>query len=513
MNNGSRKKNVMRNMFVGTFFQILSLLIGFVNRTFFIKLLGEEYLGVNTLFTNILTILSFAELGIGNAIIFNLYKPLANDDKKQVGLLLKFYRNTYYLIGAVMLISGLILTFFIPNLIENVPNIHESIYVIYILFLLDTVVSYFFSYRVAIIQADQKNYIVVKTIQCCKIIQIIIQIIVLYLTHNYYLYVILQLTCTIITYSYLSYKSKKMYEYTLEMPKEELPREEKLSIFSNVKALFVYKVGSVVLNGTDSIIISKYLGLAILGLYSNYLLIVNAFTQILSQVFNAFTASVGNLIAVDNKGRSKEIFDQLYYFTAFIYCIISVCLYLLFNDFINIWLGEKYLLSDLTVFAIVLHFYINGTQFAAFTYRQTSGLFMQYRFSPVIASVTNIVLSIVFAKSIGLAGVFFATSISRIISAGWIDPLIVYKNVFKENVIPFYGKYIFDVIKTIIIGYICFIISKNIIVVDMWTFILKGLVIGCMTVLLFLLTSCYKKEFKQLKDYGLTLIKRKGSAK
>lgn len=509
MNSTSRKKNVIKNMFVGTIFQIISLLMGFVNRTFFIKLLSEEYLGVNTLFTNILTILSFAELGIGNAIVFNLYKPLAEDDKKQVNLLLKFYRNTYSLIGIIMLVAGLILIPFIPDLIETMPNIRENIYVIYVLFLLDTVVSYFFTYRTAIIQADQKNYVVVKTVQSFKIGQIILQIILLYLTHNYYLYVILQLGCTICTFSYLAYKSKKMYPYTVKMPEENLPKKTSKSIFNNVKALFVYKISSVILNGTDSIIISKYLGLTVLGLYSNYLLIVSAITQVLSQVFNAFTASVGNLIAVDHEGRSKKVFDQLFYFTTFVYCIFAICLYLLFNDFITIWLGEKYLLSNMVVFSIVLHFYVNGTQFAAFTYRQTSGLFMQYRWSPVVASVLNIVLSIVWAKSMGLAGVFFATSVSRIVTAGWIDPLIIYKNVFKEKVSNYYLKYIFRFIKIMCFGVICYYASKFIVVTNILIFILKGLFISILSALLYLLTSSYEYEFKELKSIGLNLIKRK----
>lgn len=509
MNSSSRKKNVIKNMFVGTIFQVISLLMGFVNRTFFIKLLSAEYLGVNTLFTNILTILSFAELGIGNAIIFNLYKPLAEDDKTQVNLLLKFYRNTYSLIGMIMLVAGLILIPFIPNLIETMPNISENIYVIYVLFLFDTVISYFFTYRTAIIQADQKNYVIVKTVQSFKIGQIILQIILLYLTHNYYLYVILQLGCTICTYSYLAYKSKKMYPFTEKMPKENLPKKTSKSIFRNVRALFIYKISSVILNGTDSIIISKYLGLAVLGLYSNYLLIVSAITQVLSQVFNAFTASVGNLIAVDHEGKSKKVFDQLFYFTTFVYCIFSICLYLLFNDFINIWLGDKYLLSNLVVFSIVLHFYINGTQFAAFTYRQTSGLFMQYRWSSVVAAILNIVLSIVWAKSIGLAGVFFATSVSRIVTSGWVDSLVIYKNVFKERVGSFYLKYIFTFIKIMVFGVICYYASRFIVVNNVLMFIIKGLFISILSGTLFIITSLYTHEFKELKSIGLNLLKRK----
>lgn len=509
MNNTSRKKNVITNMFVGTLFQFVSLLIGFVNRTFFIKLLTEEYLGVNSLFTNILTILSFAELGIGNAIVFNLYKPLANDDEKQVNLLLKFYRDTYSLIGIVILIAGLILVPFLPHLIESMPNIKENIYLIYVLFLLDTVVSYFFTYRMAIIQADQKNYIIVRVVQSFKIVLVIIQIIQLYFTHDYYLYIILQLLNTIITYNYLAYKSKKMYPYTVKLPKENLPKKEARSIFKNVRALFINKVGSVVLNGTDSIIISKYLGLALLGLYSNYYLIINAMAQILSQVFNSFTASIGNLIAVDSQGKSKKVFDQLFYFVCFVYCVISICLYLLFNDFITIWIGEKYLLSDIVVFAIVLHFYINGTQFAAFTYRQTSGLFLQYRYNPLFASSLNIFLSIFLAKYIGLSGVFFATTISRLSTAGWIDALVIYREVFHDDVWTYYRKYFFRALKVLIIGVVCYFLSSRIIVTNVISFILKGIVIAFTSAILFILTSLHEPECKQLINIGLNLIRKK----
>ncbi len=512
MENSSRKKNVIKNMFVGTLFQLISLLMGFVNRTFFIKLLNEEYLGVNSLFTNILTILSFAELGIGNAIVFNLYKPLAQNDEEQVTLLMKFYRDTYSLIGIVILIAGLILVPFLPYLIESMPNIKENIYLIYILFLLDTVVSYFFTYRTAIIQADQKNYVIVRTVQTFKLILIFVQIIQLYLTHNYYLYVTLQLLNTIITYNYLAYKSKKMYPYTIKMPKESLPKKQQRSIFRNVKALFVNKIGSVILNGTDSIIISRYLGLAVLGLYSNYYLIINAMAQLLSQVFNAFTASIGNLIALDDKAKSKKIFDQLFYFVTFVYCVISICLYLLFNDFITIWIGEKYLLSNIVVFAIVLHFYINGTQFAAYTFRQTSGLFMQYRWSPILASFLNIFLSIFLAKHIGLSGVFFATTIARLSSGGWIDAFVLYREVFKEKVLPYYEKYYIRALKVLLIGVVCYYLTRWLVVENVLDFIVRGFLIAILSTLLFITTTFYEHEFKELKNVALNYLRKKRNA-
>lgn len=505
----SRKKNVVRNMFVGTSFQIISLILGFVNRTFFIRILGAEYLGVNSLFTNILTILSFAELGIGNAIVYNLYKPIAEGNEKRINVLLKFYRNTYSAIGIVMLVAGFVLIPFIPSLISETPNITENIYIIYVLFLLDTVVSYFFTYRTAIITADQKNYIVVRTVQIFKIVQIFVQIGLLYLTHNYYLYIVLQLLTTIITFSYLYFKSVKMYPFTRKMPNENLPKKEIKSIFDNVKALFVYKFGSVVLNGTDSIIISKYVGLVALGLYSNYYLIISALTQVLSQVFNAFTASIGNLLVSDDNKKSKEIFEHLFYFTVLVFCVCGMCLYFLFNDFISLWLGKEYLLSNLVIFAIVLHFYVNGVQFASFTYRQTAGLFMQYRWAPVIGALANIILSIVLVKIIGLAGVFFATSIARLITAGWIDPKIVYKHVLHSSVFSYFKKYFRYLITVGLVFIICYFVTRTIVVNTIFMFIIKGLILLILSSLLFIFFTSTMKEYKDLKYIGKSFIKKK----
>lgn len=504
----SRTKNVAINMLVGTMFQVISLVIGFINRTLFIKILSAEYLGINSLFTNILTILSFAELGIGNAIIFNLYKPLAKKDENKIKVLLNFYKKTYFKIGMFILIVGLILIPFLPNLISEMPDIKENIYFIYSLFLIDTVISYFFTYRTSLITADQKNYIIVRTVQVFKIFQIIMQIIILYFTRNYYLYIILQLVNTFITFSYLSYKSKKMYPYTEKLGSEQLSKKEKNNIYKNVKALFISKFGSVVLNGTDSIIISKYLGLTVLGLYSNYYLLLNAIAQILSQLFNAFTSSVGNLIASEEGEKSKQVFNQVFYFTEFVYCIICICLYLLFNDFVKLWLGKEYLLSNFVVFSIVAHLYVNGVQFAGFTFKNASGNFRYFRYAPIVASILNIVLSIVLAKKIGLAGVFIATLVSRASTATWIDPYIIYKQVFKTSVLEYFIKY-FKYLAIVVISFIpCYFISKVIVVTNAWVFIVKGIVLVITSMLIFILFTFKSNEFKSLKDRLKQFIKR-----
>lgn len=510
--NNSRTKNVLKNMWVGTFFQVISLLIGFVNRTIFIKILSAEYLGINSLFSNILTILSFAELGIGNAIVFNLYKPIANKDEKKINILLGFYKKTYFIIGMFMLVCGTILIPFIPKLINQMPNIEENIYIIYYLFLLDTVISYFFTYRTSIITADQKNYIIVKTVNIFKVFLIILQMVVLYFTHNYYLYIILQLANTLITFLYLSHKSKKMYPYTKKISNEKLPKKEKNEIFKNVRALFINKIGSVVLNGTDSIIISKYISLVALGLYSNYLLIISAITQILSQLLNSFTASIGNLNVEDNPEKKYKIFNLLYYFTIVIFGTIGVCLYVLLNDFVNIWLGKEYLLSSITVAAIVLHFYVNGVQFSTFTYRQTSGLFKEYKYSPIFAVVINIALSIILAKFIGLSGVFFATSITRLVTAGWIDPLIVHKKVFFKSVKTYFLKYLYYILVVVASLFIVELMSNFIVPTNIFMFILKGIIVLVLSVSFIVLFTFKTREFNEIKNmlinYMVKILKR-----
>ena len=507
MNDKSRVQNVVVNMGVGVIFQVISLVLGFISRTIFIRILGTEYLGLNSLFTNILTILSFAELGIGNAIIFNMYKPIADGDNTRLQKLINFYKKTYFKIGFVILLLGILISPLLPSIINEIPNTKESIYLIYLLFLIDTSISYFFSYKTALITANQKNYIVVMYTYLFRIVQIIVQLIVLYFTKNYVLYLVLQLMNTFLTNLFLSRKATKMYPF-LKNNKLVLEKGEQKNIFSNVKALFIYKFGSIILNGTDSIIISKMFGLDVLGLYSNYYLLLNAITLILSQVLNAFTSSIGNLIAKSEKEKERVVFYELYYFTFLLFGIIGICLYILFNDFVKVWLGHQYILSSFVVFSIVLHFYVNGVQFSTFTYRNTAGLFKKYKYASIIAVILNITLSVILGKYFGLAGVFLATSISRLLTSGIIDPVVVYKHILKENVSKYFIKYVTYLIIVIITYIITSSLVSFIEVSNIFTFILKGLVTFILTTILFILATYKTDEYKNVKTSIMSFFKR-----
>lgn len=437
----SRTINIAKNVWYGVVSQIINIVLSFISRTIFIYVLGIEYLGVNGLFTNILMLLSFAELGIGNAIIYGMYKPLAINDREKIKSLMRLYARAYKIIGLFVFIAGLIIIPFMDLIIKDTPQINESITVIYILFLLNTTLSYFFVYKKSIITADQKNYIILFYQQVFKIIQTIAQIFLLWITGEYIIFLCIQIISTLIDNIYMAHKANEMYPFLKEEKVERIDKEEQNAIFSNVKALFLYKFGSVVLNGTDNVIISAIIGITAVGLNSNYVLIISALTAIAGQIMNGFTASVGNLNAIGDKISKERAFDKIFFVSAWIYGFCTIGLFLFLNPLITIWMGEEFLFSNLAVFAIVLHFYINGIHFTAYTYRITMGFFTQGKWAPLAAAIINIILSIFLGNLIGIAGIFFATSIARFFTTGIVDPVLVYRIGFDKNPIKYYIKY------------------------------------------------------------------------
>ena len=413
-------------------------------RTVFIKTLSADYLGVNGLFTNILTILSFAELGIGNAIVFHMYKPLAMDDTEKLKSLMLLYKKAYRMIGMIVGVLGICAIPFMDIVISNPPNISENLIVIYLLFLFDTTSSYFFTYKKSIIIADQQNYIVEIYTQVVKICQICLQILILFATKNYLLFLGIQILSTFTSNIIVAAKADRLYPF-LKEEATELPKAEVKAIRQDVGALIVYKFGSIILNGTDNIIISAIIDVTTVGIVSNYHLLINACQSILGRVCNAFTASVGNMNAVDNEEKQYNIFRKIFLINSWFYGFFSVCLMLLLNDFVALWIGKAYLLTPLCVFSLVLHFYVFGVHNVASTYRTTLGFFKKGKKAPLAAAGMNIILSILLGKWIGTAGIFFATSISRFFTMGIVDPYMIFKHMQKP-VRNYYAEYLLHVL-------------------------------------------------------------------
>lgn len=492
----SRTVNSIRNTMFGAISQVINTILSFIARTIFIKTLGAEYLGVNGLFTNILTILSFAELGIGNAIIFSMYKPVAEENTEKVKSLMSLYKKSYNIIGIIVAIAGLCIIPFMKFIITDVPNIKENIIFIYCLFLANTSLSYFFTYKKSIIMAHQNDYIINIYNIGFYITKTILQSIFLYVTHNFIIYLLIQIACTLLENILISTKANKEYKYLKDKNVEKISKEEKNNIFKNVKALVLYKFGSVILNGTDNILISSMVGVVSVGLVSNYTLVITAVTSVIAQMLNGFTSSIGNLNAIGTTEAKEKTFKELFLIGVWVFGFCGLGLLLFLNYFIELWIGTGYLLSYGVVIALVSHFYINGIQNAAYVYRTTMGLFRRGKYTPIVAAIINIILSIILCKFMGLAGIFFATSISRLVTTTWYDPYMIYKLEFKKSPREYYLKYIKYFIIIIINYIICKIILDFMVGFGIGNFILKLLIFTIISNIIFIMFFYKTEEYK-----------------
>ncbi|MBU3191207.1 oligosaccharide flippase family protein [Clostridium bowmanii] len=435
-----RTENSIKNTAYGLIGQLFSTVLGFVSRTLFIYILGANYLGVNGLFGNILSMLSLAELGVGSAITYSMYKPLAEKNKRKIKAIMGLYATAYRIIGCVVAILGLILLPFLNYLIKDKPNI-PNLKIIYLLFLTNSVITYFFAYKSALIMADQKNYI--NTINQVRytFVQNIIQMIVLLVTKNYLLYLGVQVIFSFLLNFSISRKADKMYPYLKHHKREYIDKETKRDIFKNTGAMMSHKVGGVIVSSTDNILISGFVGVYWVGLYSNYVMIIGMLNGILGQVFTALTASIGNLNAIESNEKSHEVFNILFFMNFWLYGFCSIALLVLFNPFIKMWIGYKYIMDDYVVIMIVLNFFVMGMRQTLLMYNTTLGLFWNYRFKPWFEALINLVISIILLKKFGIAGVFLGTLISTMTTSFWVEPYVLYKRGFQKPLRTFFIKY------------------------------------------------------------------------
>lgn len=505
----SRTEHSIKNVKTGLIVQFINRIMVFVVRTFFIKCLNTEYLGVHGLFANILTILSFAELGIGTAIIYNMYKPVAEEDKEKVKSLMKLYQQSYNIIGIVVFVLGLLVIPFMGYIVKDVPNIKENIIFIYLLFLINTSVSYFFTYKKSIIIAHQNQSIINKIDTIFYIFRGILEIIILVMTRNFILYLLIEIIMTIAENIAIAIKANKMFPYLKEKNVQKLDKEERKGIFDNVKSLVVYQFGSVVMNGTDNILISSLVNVNTVGLCSNYTMIINAIKSVIQTALNGVTASIGNLNATGSQEQKEKIFYQLTFIDYIIYSFCAIAFIVLLNPFIEIWLGSKYVLVLSVSIALSTSFFIDGMRQPGFAYRTTLGLFNKSKMTPYIGTITNIILSILLCKVMGVAGIFVATCIAQLASYSWIDPYLIHKYEFKTSVWKYYRKYMIYAITFIIEMIICLLIS-NLININLYIdFLINGLIVVIIPNILNIILYHKTEEFIALKEKFLNPILKK----
>lgn len=496
----SRVEYSILNIATGMGGYIVNTILGFICRMVFVRCLDADYLGVGGLFTNVLSMLSLAELGIGSAVVYALYKPLAENDERKIASLVEFYGKAYKAIGIFIAVMGLALMPFLNVIIRDAPDIKESIYLLYLIYLFNTASTYFFSYRSSLIIAAQQNYIVMGLSYIITIIQSIVQMIYLLITREYIGYLIIQTIGTFVYNVLISHIAVKKFPYIKGKDIQPLKDDERKSLFRDIKDLTVYKLSGLLVNSTDNIITTFFNGLEITGLASNYTLLTTTLNSLLNQVFNGLTASIGNYNVTETKERQYEMFKFLNMMNFWIFSWASIGILFVSSDLVKLCFGKKYVLGIEIPFVIALNFYTVGMQNAVWTFKQTLGLFKYGKYAQIFTALINIVFSVLLGYKNGLFGILLATFIARLFTNLWYDPYVVYKHGFFRKPIEYLVKYfkylILMIITSVICGFFCSIINTNLI----FSIIIKCFICSIIPNLLYIILFYKKSEFIYLID-------------
>lgn len=506
MEESSRTKKSMLNITSNFIIQIMKTVLAFVTRTVFIKVLGEQYLGVNGLLSNILLMLSLTELGVSTAINFSLYKPLAEKDDVKISSLMTFYKKAYRIIGFTVAALGMILFFFLDYLIKDAQAI-QNLNIIYLLYLANTVSTYFISYKETLIYADQKSYKLTTINFVFTLLINIGQVIILLVTKNYILYLVTQFIITFLQKLFVNIFITRKYNYINFNSEEKLEQSDLDVLKTNVKSMFFHKIGDYCINGTDNIIISKFIGIAKVGIYSNYLTLINVANTFINLIYVGITASLGNYIVTENTENKVKLFRKLDFIGFIIFGTSSLLFLNLFNPFILVWIGEVYLLPMYLVLIIVLNFYLTGMRLPISTLKSAAGIYRQDRFSPLIQAAINLVISIVLVRYLNLLGILLGTIISSLLVPCWQRPYIVYKYIFKTSVKQYYLQYIKYFIILTISGIITYLITTNIWNVNnIFTIIANFFIVVTVHALIVIIVFRKTDEFRYIVDFTKEFI-------
>ncbi|WP_342432774.1 oligosaccharide flippase family protein [Neobacillus sp. FSL H8-0543] len=495
-----RSINSIKNIAISISTQLIIILLGFISRKVFLDSLGTEYLGVNGVLTNVLGMLALIEGGIGASITYYLYKPLADKDKPKIIALVQLFKKAYTILAIVTFILSLLFYPFLDTILKGSESV-SYIHLAYFIFVTKNIISYLNAHRVALIVADQKEYVLTRINILFHILATLLKIIVLLLTQNYLLFLLIELVINLIQAIINSRIVEKRYKYIKTRDKYFITKSEKDELIKSIKALFFHNLGTYAVFGTDNILISTFMGVVTVGLYSNYIMIIGQLGSLLTPILGGITASIGNLIASEDEDKKYSVFKMIYLINFWLYSIGAIFLYNLLEPFLNFWIGEGYLLDSLTFTVLLINFYITGMRRSIITFKQTGGIFVQDKYMPLIEATINLVVSIILLKYLGLAGIFIGTTISTLSTVFWNAPRLVYKHIFNRGVRSYFQTYLFYSIITL---FSCFITTQicDALVIEngLMSLVVKGIV--CLTIpnLIYLGVFYKKSEFLQIRN-------------
>ena len=505
MKNNSRTENAIKNTKITILCHIVFLMCSFVCRTIFTKKLGSEYLGIGGLFSNILTILSFAELGLGSTLVYRLYKPFAENDYNKINLYVRLYKKIYNIIIVIILALGLALIPFLGYLVDA-PNVKESLTILYLLYLSQTIASYVFVYKKTLLTADQKDYIVSIFNEIFNLLMNIFQCISLILFEDFTIYLIIAIIFGILNNISCSIYVDRKYKFLKDEVKGKLSKEEIKGLKKDTKGLMMTKVASTAFSGTDNIFISTFVGIKYVGILSNYTLILSTINALMNKVFGSITASIGNLaISKDSSTKSEGVLLKIFFINTSLYGYICIAMTLLIGEFVtNIWLNGEFYLSYSIIVLTIVELFLRSIHYPLYTTRNAFGLFSQHKIIYVFSAVLNIILDFALVIPLGIAGLVIATIICRGITYV-TDIYVLYKYGFKSSPINYYKNLLKWAIFIILCYILCYLIISNMAINNIAYFILKIAIITAVYIVLYLIFFIKSDEMK----YFVKLIRSK----
>ena len=429
-----RVKSATRNIAFGYIGQVATMIMSFVLRKIFIMHLSETLLGINSTYTNILSILNMAELGIGTALNFSLYGPVSRGEKEKIKSYMQMYRKAYYCIALVVAVMGIALAPFLKYLVKKPDGVLlRDLTLYYFIFLFNTVSSYFVAYKYSLVNAEQKNYVQTNILTITKVITVFFQIIVIIVTRNFYLFLITDAVIQLLQKIFVSRYLNKMYPYLTEKDITPLSKEESDTVWKKTKALVFHKVGDVARLQTDALIISSFIEVKMAGFVDNYNMVINSVSNFVNIIFNSVISSFGNLIATESKEKQYEMFKVYRFFASWVYGYSCVGFMVLLTPLIRIMYGDYWALAPMVIYCILIDYYFKGDRIVLSNYKTAAGVFEQDKYLALIQGAVNLVISIALVQTpLGLAGIYIGTIVSGLI-ANITKPIIIYRACFDMS--------------------------------------------------------------------------------
>lgn len=429
-----RVRSAAKNIAFGQIGNLVTQILNFILRTMFIRYLGDTLNGVNDLYTSVLSVLSMAELGVGTALNYSLYKPVAVGNIEKIKSYMQLYKKAYRTIGIVIAVIGTGIAPFLPYLVKQPQGVSvRDLTLYYFIFLFNTVSTYFVAYKYSLVNAEQKNYIQTNIITITKVITVCLQMAVILTTGNFYIYLLTAAFVELAQKIFVSYYLNRRYPYLKERNAQKLSAEETGEIVTKTKALVFHKVGDVARLQTDSMIISGFINVTLVGFVGNYNLILNSIANMVNTVFNSVLSGFGNLIATESKEKQYQLFKVYRFFACWIYGFSAVGFFLLLTPFVSLWLGEEKTLAFTMVSCILIDYYFKGDRIVLSNFKTAAGVFEQDKYLALIQGVINLIISIVLVQKIGLTGVYIGTIVSGLI-ANITKPFIIYRVILEKPV-------------------------------------------------------------------------------